>query len=147
MIPTRVIGLMAIAVVATPGPLHGQEPSLATVMERAGGYATTFQRQLSNIVAEERYVQDITRMNLPPGRFATESHRQLRSDVLPAIRTRWRRARPLLDTMTTYYVLAYQPPAHEKPGYRRIKVEVRAKGLQVRARRGYFSGAPVKGSR
>jgi VWFA-related protein len=49
----------------------------------------------------------------------------------------------MLDAMTTYYVLAYQPPAQEKPGYREIKVEVRTKGLQVRARRGYFSGASV----
>ena len=45
----------------------------------------------------------------------------------------------LLDTMTTYYVLACQAPAHEKPGYRRIRVEIRTKGLTVRARRGYFA--------
>ncbi len=45
----------------------------------------------------------------------------------------------ILDTMRTYYVLAYQAPPHDKPRYRRIKVEVRTKGLQVRARRGYFS--------
>jgi VWFA-related protein len=79
---TRVIGLTALAVAATSGPLHGQEPSLATVMERVAGYATIFQRRLSNIVAEERYVQDVTHLNLAPGRFAAESHRELRSDVL-----------------------------------------------------------------
>jgi VWFA-related protein len=45
----------------------------------------------------------------------------------------------VLDTMTAYYVIAYQPPAHAKPGYRRIKIEIRTKGLHVRARRGYFS--------
>jgi VWFA-related protein len=78
---TRVVGLTAIAAVATHGPLQGQEPSLATVMERAASYVTTFQYRLSNIVAEERYVQDISRMNLPPGRFATESHRELRSEL------------------------------------------------------------------
>jgi VWFA-related protein len=49
----------------------------------------------------------------------------------------------LLDTMTTYYVVAYEPPEHEKAGYRKIKVEVRTKGLHVRARGGYFSGVPV----
>jgi hypothetical protein len=76
------LGLTAIAVAAASGSLPAQEPSLATVMERASGYATTFRRQLSNIVAEEWYVQDIRRMNLPPGRFAAESHRELRSDVL-----------------------------------------------------------------
>jgi VWFA-related protein len=79
---TRVLGLTATVLVATQGPLHGQEPSLASVMERAAAYAATFQRQLSNIVAEERYLQDIRRINLAPGRFAPESHRELRSDVL-----------------------------------------------------------------
>jgi VWFA-related protein len=49
----------------------------------------------------------------------------------------------LLDSMTIYYLVAYQPPAHQKVGYRKIKVEVRTRGLQVRARRGYFSEAPV----
>jgi VWFA-related protein len=49
----------------------------------------------------------------------------------------------LLDAMTTYYVLAYQPPANDKPGYRKIKVEVRTKGLHVRARTGYRSGPPA----
>jgi hypothetical protein len=48
MFLTHVIGLTAIAMIATRGPLHGQEPSLAAVMERVGAYATAFQRQLSN---------------------------------------------------------------------------------------------------
>src|ERR1700748_2659129 len=78
----RAIGLTAVVLAAAPRPLPGQDPSLATVMARVGEYSTTFQRQLSNVVAEERYVQDITRMNLAPGRFAAESHRELRSDVL-----------------------------------------------------------------
>jgi len=50
----------------------------------------------------------------------------------------------LLDAMRTYYVLSYQPPHHDKPRYRKIKVEVRTKGLQVRARRGYFSKQPPR---
>jgi VWFA-related protein len=45
----------------------------------------------------------------------------------------------LLDNMTTYYVVAYQAPAHSKTGYRKIKVDVRGKGMSVRARRGYYS--------
>ncbi len=76
------MALTAVTVVATSSPFHAQEPSLADVMERVGGYAATFQRQLSNIVAEERYVQDVTRMNLAPGRFAADAHRELLSDVL-----------------------------------------------------------------
>jgi VWFA-related protein len=47
----------------------------------------------------------------------------------------------LLDSMTVYYLLAYQPPAHDKAGFRKIKVDVKGKGLTVRARRGYFSAA------
>ena len=44
----------------------------------------------------------------------------------------------VLDTMTTYYLIGYQPPEHKKPGFRKIKVEVLTKGLKVVARRGYF---------
>jgi VWFA-related protein len=47
----------------------------------------------------------------------------------------------VFDTMQTYYVLAYEPPANAKPGFRKIQVEVRTKGLHVRARRGYFVAA------
>src|SRR5262245_34863496 len=82
---TRVWALTAltmIGVVATCGDLRGQTPSLATVMAQVGRYAEAFQQQLSSIVAEERYEQDIVRSNLPPGRYFTESHRELRSDVL-----------------------------------------------------------------
>jgi VWFA-related protein len=47
----------------------------------------------------------------------------------------------ILDTMSTYYILGYEPPEHKKRGFRTIKVEVRAKGLKVIARRGYFDEA------
>jgi VWFA-related protein len=46
----------------------------------------------------------------------------------------------ILDTMHTYYVLGYEAPPQSKPGFRKIKVETRTKGLNVRARRGYFDG-------
>src|SRR5579864_1685371 len=82
MILVRVIGLTAIAVVAIAGPVRGQEVSIEAVMERVGEYATAFQRQFSNVVTEERYVQDIRRINLPPNRFPAVSHRELRSDLL-----------------------------------------------------------------
>jgi VWFA-related protein len=44
----------------------------------------------------------------------------------------------VLDSMTTYYVLGYEAPAEGKPGFRRINVEVKGRGLTVNARRGYF---------
>jgi len=47
----------------------------------------------------------------------------------------------VLDTMTTYYVIGYEPPEHKKAGFRKIKVEVRTRGLKVLARSGYFDEA------
>ena len=44
----------------------------------------------------------------------------------------------LFETMTTYYVLGYEPPDRSKPGFRKIKVEIKPKGLKVLARRGYY---------
>lgn len=48
----------------------------------------------------------------------------------------------VLDTTRTYYVLGYEPPRDRKPGFRRIEVKVRRKGLRVLARKGYFDDAP-----
>ena len=45
----------------------------------------------------------------------------------------------VLDTMTIYYVIGYEPPVNPKPGFRKIEVEVKGKGLKVQARRGYLS--------
>lgn len=47
----------------------------------------------------------------------------------------------VLDTTRTYYVLGYDPPRDRKPGFRRIEVKVRRKGLRVLARKGYFDDA------
>ena len=35
------------------------QPSLATVLDRAAAYVDGFERQLSGIVAEEHYVQEV----------------------------------------------------------------------------------------
>lgn len=55
----------------------------------------------------------------------------------------------LLETMDTYYVIGYEPPGHGKPGFRRIKVELKgqakARGLKVRARKGYFDTPSASG--
>lgn len=51
----------------------------------------------------------------------------------------------LLETMDTYYVIGYEPPEHEKPGFHKIKVEVKSKDLKVRARKGYFDKPPAPG--
>ena len=44
----------------------------------------------------------------------------------------------LFETMTHYYILGYEPPDRSKPGFRKIKVEIKPKGLKVLARRGYY---------
>ena len=45
----------------------------------------------------------------------------------------------ILDTMQMYYVIGYEAPPHTgKPGFHKIQVEVKTKGVNVGARRGYF---------
>ena len=52
-------------------------------MQRAGVYVTEFRRQLSSIVAEESYVQEVTPLIARPARPAASTiRRELRSDFL-----------------------------------------------------------------
>jgi VWFA-related protein len=46
----------------------------------------------------------------------------------------------VLDGMSTYYILGYEAPSPAKPGFKRIRVDVKGRGLTVNARRGYFVG-------
>lgn len=57
-----------------------QEPTLTTVLARAGAYVVEFERQLSGIVAEEQYVQHVRH---PGATFVVgPERRELRSDLL-----------------------------------------------------------------
>jgi hypothetical protein len=56
----RDVATLGVALALAARPAAAQQPTLATVLERAGAYVTEFQRQLSGIVAEERYAQEIT---------------------------------------------------------------------------------------
>jgi VWFA-related protein len=47
----------------------------------------------------------------------------------------------VIDSMSTYYILGYDAPPHAKPGFKKISVEAKTRGLRVRARRGYFAEA------
>ncbi len=49
----------------------------------------------------------------------------------------------VLESMRMYYVIGYEPPQSGKPGFRRIKVDVKPRALRVDARRGYFVAAPA----
>jgi hypothetical protein len=83
---TRIVALAAgfagLAIVTASSAAVAEDPSLATVMRRAAAYVVEFQRQLSGIVAEEVYVQDLRQMDQVPGPSVTASHRELRSDLL-----------------------------------------------------------------
>jgi hypothetical protein len=63
-------------------PAAAQQTTLATVLERAGVYVADFHRQLSSIVAEERYVQDWKRLLDRRRGNNSLDHRELLSDLL-----------------------------------------------------------------
>lgn len=78
-----------------------QEPQLADVLARAGAYVIEFQRQLSGIVAEEQYVQDV-RYPVGSTRFNPQlpRHRELKSDLLlvkPVGGDRWLQFRDVFE--------------------------------------------------
>jgi hypothetical protein len=78
-----------------------EPPALDAVLARAGAYVVEFQRQLSGVVAEEQYVQDVryplgvgTRSNLQA------RHRELKSDLLlvkPVGADRWIQFRDVFE--------------------------------------------------
>src|SRR5262249_26088893 len=75
------------------------EVTLADVMKRAGDYVVNFQKELSGIVAEERYVQEVRYVlqsyaigAVPRSLTQQDARRVLFSDLLlvrPAGATRW----------------------------------------------------------
>jgi hypothetical protein len=83
MAVARVTACLTLVALVTPPPVSAQEVSLKTVMQRAGAYVTEFRRQLSSIVAEESYLQEVTPLVARPARpAASTKRRELRSDFL-----------------------------------------------------------------
>jgi hypothetical protein len=87
-------GLAAALTLLGTAIVTAQQPSLATVLERAGSYVGDFDRQLGGLVVEEHYTQDVfsggdnglsMTVNIP-GRSSMSGvprqHRDLKSDVL-----------------------------------------------------------------
>jgi len=76
-----VLAVLGVAVAASP---NDGEPSLRTVLTRGGAYVAGFLSQLSGIVAEESYVQDVRPPNGLMARLTPEGpgHRVLKSDFL-----------------------------------------------------------------
>ena len=78
----RQAAILTLALVAAP-PLAAQEPSLKAVMQRAGVYVAEFRRQLSSMVSEESYVQEVRPLAARPARTSPSTiRRELRSDFL-----------------------------------------------------------------
>jgi hypothetical protein len=68
----------ALVVVLVPATLAAEDrPPLETILEHVGQYVERFEREVSGVVAEERYVQDADKSDRP---FVT--HRELTSDLL-----------------------------------------------------------------
>jgi hypothetical protein len=81
MIMLRRCALCAMLMLSAATGTAADEPSLATVLQRAGAYVGMVERGVSGIVAEERYGQQWT--VLPRGMVSNEQrHRQLVSDLL-----------------------------------------------------------------
>jgi hypothetical protein len=94
----------AICVALLVSPASTQETTLDAVLARAGAYVVEFQRQLSGIVAEEAYTQDVTfppilPRQAMPAQFGPK-HRVLKSDLLlirPQGSDRWVQFRDVFE--------------------------------------------------
>jgi hypothetical protein len=71
----------AAAVLLTSGGVSAQRPSLNDVLRRAAEYLAAYQKQLSEITAEETYVQDVVPLR-PVRALEAPARRTLRSDLL-----------------------------------------------------------------
>jgi hypothetical protein len=74
--------VLALTVLATSGPVRAQEPALADVLERAGQYVLTFEKEFAGVVAEESYRQDVRGGALVRSSQKRVTQRQLKSDLL-----------------------------------------------------------------
>jgi hypothetical protein len=71
----------ALVLLATPVATAAEEPSLATVLNRAAAYVAEFHRVLAGVVAEERYQQEVIRYKSGPD-LVTPVKQDLLSDLL-----------------------------------------------------------------
>lgn len=136
MMRVRVSLWWTLAFVAAPCLATAQEPTLETVLERAGAYVTEFQRQLSGVVAEESYSQDVNGQSSGNNlRQAPRSdHRDLKSDLLlvkPPGAARWIQFRdvfsvdgmPVRDRNERLVKLFLEPSASTASQVERIVVD------------------------
>lgn len=130
----KTLGALIGGVVLMVSPASAQEPTLDAVLARAGAYVVEFQRQLSGIVAEEQYVQNVrivTTVGSPPRLSRGVTHRELKSDLLlvkPVGADRWIQFRdvfevdgkPVRDRNERLMKLFIEPSASMKKQVERI---------------------------
>jgi hypothetical protein len=91
------IVLLVFCAYAASRPVSAEDATLAEVLSRAAAYVSDFNRELSGIVAEERYVQTWTRDR---GRSAQQTTRRLVSDLMlvrPASSSEWVQYRDVFE--------------------------------------------------
>lgn len=99
----KLLRVLAVFLAAVPALAQTPEDALDSVLVRAGAYVLEFQRQLSGVVAEEHYSQDVrvpTMLGSVPRLSPAVTHRELKSDVLlvkPAGGDRWMQFRDVFD--------------------------------------------------
>ena len=71
-----------LVVITVAAPSAAPEPTLATVLQRAGAYVGMVERGVSGIVAEERYGQQWTVLPRGMSSPSEQRHRELVSDLL-----------------------------------------------------------------
>jgi hypothetical protein len=121
--------LRAVLVLAAASPAAAQEPPLPAVLERAAAYVADFHRQLSGVVAEERYVQEVTAFAKAPARLTNPMRSELHSDLLlvkPAGGGEWTEFRDVFEVngiavrdrrdRLTHLFLDGSPSAREQVG-------------------------------
>jgi hypothetical protein len=92
-----VVAAVSIAVPASPQPA-----SLDEILARAGAYVTEYHRELSGVVAEEHYIQDVRAWasSFTTRGAAGRQHRELKSDLLlvrPVGADRWVQFRDVFE--------------------------------------------------
>ena len=70
-----------IAVVVLAGAGGAQEPTIESVLARAGAYVADYQKRLAGVVAEEFYRQNVV-PTTRTGRAGNRQYRELKADVL-----------------------------------------------------------------
>jgi hypothetical protein len=100
--PHALLVLLPVLAILVARPAATQEPTLATVLEKAGAYVLEAQDRLAGIVAEERYVQNagIAEGTVRRGELSAPRHRELVSDLLfvrPLGADRWVQFRDVFE--------------------------------------------------